>query len=153
MSEQENKQQFLIHKIYSKDISFESPVAPSMFKSSWKPESNVDLNISHKALENNNYEVELILTLTTKNDNQECYICEITQTGLFEVNVPEEQLGGLLGSFCPNILFPYAKELISNLVVKSGYPIVQINPVNFDALYAQTLEKAQNNGSTEQPKV
>jgi preprotein translocase subunit SecB len=143
MSEQENNQQFLIHKIYSKDISFESPMAPNMFKSTWEPESNVDLNISHKSLQNNNYEVDLTITLITKNESKDCYICEITQTGLFEVKVPEEQLGGLLGSYCPNILFPYAKELISNLVVKSGYPLVQINPVNFDALYAQNLEKSQ----------
>ena len=148
MSDKNQNAPFMINKIFTKDISFESPMSPIMFTSEWKAKSQVDININHKKLDNNQCEVDLIVTLTTTNNDKECYICEVTQTGLFNAEVPEEQFGHLVGSFCPNILFPYAKEAICNLVFKSGYPQVSINPINFDALYTNQL-KQMNEGTTD----
>lgn len=137
--------QFLIEKIYLKDVSFESPGAPAIFTDDWSPEINMDLNTQGKHIENNFYEVELSITVTAKNNKTTGFLVEIKQCGVFSISgMDEANLNGMLGSFCPNILFPYAREAISDLVTKGGFPQLLLAPVNFDAIYAQHLQNNEN---------
>ena len=143
MSEQP-KPNFFIQKIYSKDLSFEAPSAPDMFKLNWQPQANVDLNSNAKKIDEDTYEVDLNVTLTANNQNKTAFIAEIKQSGIFTITaIPQEQIGHMLGSYCPSLLFPYAKEAISGLIAKGGFPLINISPVNFDALYAQNIAKEQ----------
>lgn len=142
----ETEQQFAINKIYIKDISFESPNSPGQFTAEWKPESNLELNTNGKPLEDNVYEVVLSLTITVKNNEQTAYLVEVQQCGIFSIaGFTDQDLSHMLGSFCPNILFPYAREAVSNLVTHGGFPQMLLAPVNFDALYSQHIEQMQKN--------
>lgn len=139
--------QFSIEKIYLKDVSFESPDTPTIFTDDWSPEINMDLNSTGKPVEGNIFEVELNITVTAKNKDKTAFLVEIKQCGIFSISgMDEANLNGMLGSFCPNILFPYAREAISDLVSKGGFPQLLLAPVNFDALYAQHV---QNNRGDE----
>lgn len=132
---------FSIEKVYLKDVSFESPETPAIFTDAWDPEINLDLNSQGKLIENNIYEVELSITVTAKNKDKTGFLVEIKQCGIFSiVGMDANTLHGMLGSFCPNILFPYAREAISDLVSKGGFPQLLLAPVNFDALYAQHVQ-------------
>ena len=153
MSETEQKNNetttphFSIEKIYLKDVSFETPAAPAVFTEDWEPEINMDLNSHGHLINEAVYEVELTLTVTAKNKDKTAFLVEIKQCGIFSIGgMDEANLNGMLGSFCPNILFPYAREAISDLVTKGGFPQLLLAPVNFDALYAQHLQ--QSEGST-----
>ena len=138
---------FSIEKIYLKDVSFESPAAPAIFTEDWSPEINMDLNTQAKPLENDFYEVELNITVTAKNNDATGFLVEIKQCGIFSISgMDEANLNGMLGSFCPNVLFPYAREAISDLVSKGGFPQLLLAPVNFDAIYAQHMQS--NEGET-----
>lgn len=138
MSEQANQQQFSIQKIYLKDVSFESPNSPAVFSGEWKPEVNVQLNTEIKGLENNMHEVTLSVTVTAKQQDKTAFLVEVKQAGLFQLaGFAQEQLGGMLGAYCPETLFPYAREAISDLVTKGGFPQLLLSPVNFNALYMQ----------------
>ncbi len=145
MSDQEQpKANFFIQKIYSKDLSFETPSAPDMFKLNWQPQANVELHTNANKIDDNTFEVDLSVTVTTKNQDKTAFIVEIKQAGIFTINgIPEQQMGHMLGSYCPSLLFPYAKEAITGLVAKGGFPLINISPVNFDALYAQNMAKQQ----------
>lgn len=142
-------QQFAIQKIYLKDVSFEAPNSPDVFRQGWKPETNVQLNTETKTLSEGHYEVALTVTVTTKTEDKTVFLAEVKQAGVFQASgFPEEQLGHLLGSFCPNLLFPYAREAISNLVIKGGFPDMPLAPINFDALYAQHVQKLKQQAET-----
>ena len=139
--------QFTIEKIYLKDVSFESPAAPAIFTEDWTPEINMELNSQANPIENNFYEVELNITVTAKNNDTTGFLVEVKQCGIFSISgMDDANLSGMLGSFCPNILFPYAREAISDLVSKGGFPQLLLAPVNFDALYAQHMQN--NEGET-----
>jgi preprotein translocase subunit SecB len=147
-------QEFAIHRVYVKDISFESPNAPKVFTQEWRPETNVQINTQAQQLEPNIYEVELTLTVTAKMAEQTVYLVELKQAGIFQLSgFEQEHLGHLLGSYCPNILFPYARAAISGLVTGGGFPDMALAPINFDALYAQHLEqlKQQEAETTGEP--
>jgi len=140
----ETEQKFAINKIFIKDVSFESPNSPEQFTVDWKPESNLELNTNGRPLEKNVYEVNLALTVTVKNNEQIAYLVEIQQCGIFSISgFNENDLSHMLGSFCPNILFPYAREAVSDLVTRGGFPQMLLAPVNFDALYAQHIQDMQ----------
>ena len=140
----ETEQQFAINKIYIKDVSFESPNSPAQFTADWKPESNLELNTNGKKLEDNVYEVVLSLTVTVKNNNQTAYLVEVQQCGIFSMaGFQEQEISHMLGSFCPNILFPYARETVSDLVTRGGFPQLLLAPVYFDALYTQHVQQMQ----------
>jgi len=142
-----NEPQFSIEKIYLKDVSFESPSAPGVFTEDWTPEINMDLNTQGQALENNVFEVELSITVTAKNNDKTAFLVEIKQCGIFTISgMDDTNLNGMLGSFCPNLLFPYAREAVSDLVTKGGFPQLLLAPVNFDAIYAQHVQN--NEGAT-----
>ena len=145
---EKNEPHFSIEKIYLKDVSFESPEAPAVFTDDWNPDINMDLNSQGQPIDENVYEVELRITVTAKNKDKTSFLIEIKQCGIFSISgMDEDNLNGMLGSFCPNILFPYAREAISDLVTKGGFPQLLLAPVNFDAIYAQHLQN-NNKGET-----
>jgi len=128
-------------RIYIRDLSFESPSTPDIFQLKWEPEVKIALNT--KAKENNEgfYEVGLVCTATIENQSKTAYIVEVEQVGLFRIEgASKEQMGPLLGSYCPNVLFPYLRETISSTVERGGFPQFLLTPVNFDALYAQAIK-------------
>ena len=144
-TQQQPQQQFAMQRIYNKDISFESPSTPDIFRKQWQPKVNVDLNTkSEKVDEQGNYEVVLTITITAKVDDDTAFLVEVQQAGIFMITGFEgEDLRRILGTAAPNILFPYARENIDSLCVKGGFPPVMLAPVNFDALYQQALSQAE----------
>lgn len=143
-NENQNQPQFAMQRIYIKDLSFESPNAPVVFQEKWQPQVNLDLNTAHTKISDNQYEVVLSLTITAKLEDKVAYLVEIHQAGVFLVNnVEERQLGHMLGAYCPTILFPYAREAIDSLVGRGSFPALMLAPVNFDAIYAQALQRTQ----------
>ena len=149
MSESQQQVEFFIQKVYAKDISFEAPDTFKALQATWNPETNVELHTNANNLEESTYEVDLSITLTARNEQQTAFIVEITQSGIFTINgLPENQLGHMLGSYCPNILFPYAREAITGLVARAGFPQLNLAPVNFDALYAQSVARQNEETAT-----
>jgi len=141
--EQAKEKQLTIGKVYLKDFSFESPQAPNVFQQSdWKPQTDLNLRSSHTALEKDYHEVVLTITVEAKADEKTIFLIELQQAGLFEIHGYEsEELGAIIGSFCPNILFPYARESIAGLIQKGGFPEFVLQPINFDALYMQSRQQ------------
>ncbi|MEM5528388.1 protein-export chaperone SecB [Gammaproteobacteria bacterium AS21] len=139
---EEKTPQFSIQRIYLKDISLEAPNSPQSFTQEWKPEINLEMNTQSKQLGDDVYEVVLTLTVTAKNETETAFLIEVQQAGIFVVSGMEDaETHHALGAFCPNILFPYARETIDSLVVKASFPALMLAPVNFDALYAQQMER------------
>ncbi len=145
-----NTRQFAIQKIYIKDLSFESPAAPKVFTEKFEPEVNLNITSNTKSVSDALYEVILSVTVTVRQGERSIYLAEVHQAGIFAAQgFPDEERGQLLGSYCPNVLFPYAREVISDVVTKGGFPQLLLAPVNFDALYAQHLQqKAQGSQAT-----
>ena len=149
-NEEKNQAQFALQRIYVKDLSFESPNSPAVFQEQWKPQVNLDLNTSHSRIGDNQYEVVLSLTVTAKVGEKVAYLVEIQQAGVFMVSgVEGAQLGHMLGAYCPQVLFPYAREAIDGVVNKGSFPALMLAPVNFDAIYAQALKRKQEQASGE----
>lgn len=148
---EENQQaaepQFAIQKIYLKDVSFESPNAPTVFADAevkWKPEINVQLNSSHQVIGQDVYEVVLNITVTAKQNEKTAFLVEVKQAGLFTLSgFPKENLEGMLGAYCPESLFPFAREAVAGFVNKGGFPPLLLSPINFNALYAQQVQQQQ----------
>ena len=142
------QQQFTMQRMYTKDISFESPATPDIFRQNWQPSVNVDLNTrSAKADEDGNHEVVLSITVTAKIEDKNAFLVEVQQAGIFFASGFEaEPLKQILATVAPNILFPYAREAIDNIVVKGGFPALMLAPVNFDALYAQAMAQQAAQG-------
>ena len=142
---EEQQKQFVIQKIYIKDVSFETPNSPVIFTQKWEPKVEVNLASNAHPLEDGLYEISLTVTVTVKLEDKTAYLAELTQAGVFTISGFEEQeMGPMIGSYCPTILFPFAREGVSDLVVKGGFPPMQLAPVNFDALYLQHLQQQQN---------
>lgn len=135
--------QFALQRIYVKDLSFESPRSPNAFKNQWKPQINLELNSSNSLIEDKLYEVVLSLTITARNEDEEViFLIEVQQAGIFHIQgLAEGPLQQTLGSFCPNVLFPYARETIDSVVGKGSFPPLMLAPVNFDAIYAETMKR------------
>ena len=146
MAEQENSadKRLSITKIYLKDSSFESPQSPAIFRrQDWKPTTNLNLRSSHEPVEGPLHEVVLTLTVEAKEEDKTCFLIELQQAGLFEISgYDEQEFKAIVGSFCPNILFPYARESIASMVQKGGFPEFVLQPINFDALYMQAQAQA-----------
>lgn len=147
-STEQPQQQFAMQRIYTKDLSFESPATPDVFRKQWQPAVNVDLNTkSNKVDESGNYEVVLTVTITAKMDDETAFLVEVQQAGVFMITGFEgENLRRILGTAAPNILFPYARENIDSLCVKGGFPALMLAPVNFEALYQQAIAQAAQQG-------
>ncbi|NLZ79635.1 MAG: protein-export chaperone SecB [Gammaproteobacteria bacterium] len=141
---QEPASQFSLQRIYVKDLSFEAPKSPEIFRDEWNPNIELDLNTRQRALDGDFYEVVLTITVTVKTAEEVAFIAEVQQAGIFLVQgLDDGSKGHALGAFCPSILFPYARETLDSLVVRGSFPALMLAPVNFDALYAQELQRMQ----------
>ena len=139
----ENKQ-LSIQRIYVKDLSFESPRAPQVFSEDWQPHVDVNLASEGRPVGPDLYEVELVVTVSVKVEDNPAFLVEVHQAGVFQLTgFADAELGPVLGSYCPNLLFPYAREVVSDLITKGGFPQFLLAPVNFDALYAQHAQARQ----------
>jgi preprotein translocase subunit SecB len=134
---------FQIQRIYVKDLSFESPGAPTVFLDKWNPTANLQLNNHARRLgEGNEYEVEVAVTLTAEQDGKTVYLVEVKQAGIFTISgIEGEELEQLLGAYCPNVLFPYLREVVASLVTHGSFPAFQLQPINFDGLFQQAKAK------------
>jgi preprotein translocase subunit SecB len=139
------EQQFSIQKLYLKDVSFESPNVPAVFADGeWQPEVNIQLNSSNKSIGQDAFEVDLKITVTAKQNKKTAFLVELTQSGIFTVaGFEQDNLRGMLGAYCPETLFPFAREAIAELVSKGGFPPLLLAPVNFNALYMQQAQQQQ----------
>jgi preprotein translocase subunit SecB len=141
-TEQQAAPQFAIQRVYTKDISFETPNSPAIFQKDWKPELKLDLDTRSTKLSDNTYEVILALTVTATVDGQTAFLAEVQQAGIFTIgNLPEAQLAHTIGAFCPTTLFPYARESVANLVNRGSFPQINLAPVNFEALFASFIQQ------------
>lgn len=145
----------VIAKIYIKDMSFESPQTPAVFRGGdWKPQTNLNLRSSHSVVDGNLHEVVLTITVEAKAEDQTLFLVELSQAGLFEVGgYEDDEFGAIVGSLCPNILFPFAREAIAAAVQKGGFPEFVLQPINFDAVYAQSRQQAAQDGNLESPET
>ena len=145
-----NAPAFTVEKIYVKDVSFEVPGAPAIYSESAQPELQLNLNQSVLRLNENAFEVVLAVTLTCKAGDKTAYVAEVKQAGVFGIaGLDPQTVDGLLGTQCPNILFPYIRQMLSDLIQAGGFPPFFLQPINFDGLYAETLRQraAQAEGS------
>lgn len=129
---------FEILKIYAKDISFETPNSPAMFRVEWKPNINLNLNSAAQRTAPGEYEVVLSVTVTVTIEERTAFLAEVQSAGIFAITgLTDDELAPVLGSLCPGILYPYAREMVSDLTSRGGFPQCILSPVNFDALYRQ----------------
>ncbi len=135
--------QFMIQRIYVKNLSFETVNTPACFQENWEPELALDVTTNHTKLAEHVFEVVLCITATVKNKQSTVFLVEVHQAGIFSIQGAEEkQLAHLLGSFCPNILFAYAREAITSEVTRGSFPQLILAPINFDAIYFQQQHAA-----------
>ena len=140
----ETEQHITINKVYLKDFSFESPQTPGIFaEGEWKPQTNLNLRSAHGEAPNDLHEVVLTITVEAKDGDSTLFLVEVQQAGLFDIaGYDEDEFKAIVGAFCPNILFPYARESIAGVIQKGGFPEFVLQPINFDALYRQSLQQA-----------
>ena len=144
----EKQPAFGIEKIYLKDLSLEIPNAPQVFTQRETPQLTVELSNATSQLDEGVFETVITVTVTSKIGEKTAFLVEVAQAGIFQIrNIPQENLDMILGVTCPNILFPYARETVSDIVTRAGFPPVLLNPINFEALYAQQREKAEAEGA------
>jgi preprotein translocase subunit SecB len=143
---------FAIEKIYVKDLSLEIPNAPQVFLQQENPQVSIDLHSAAALLSEGVYETVVTITVTAKIEDKTAFLVEVAQAGIFQVrNVPQDSIEGVLGVTCPNILFPYAREVVSDMVIRAGFPPVLLNPVNFEALYVQQKQQQEATSGEGQP--
>lgn len=154
MSEQENPV-FAIEKIYVKDLSVEVPNAPQIFLEREAPKINIQLQSNAQAVGDGIFEVNLTTTVTAKIEEKTVFLVEVGQAGIFRVqNIPSENMEPLLSIACPNILFPYAREVVSDAVTRAGFAPVMLQPVNFEALYMSRLQQQEaENAAPNEPTI
>lgn len=141
MSDEQALPQLALERIYTKDMSLEVPSAV-VFTREWNPEFDINLSSSAEKLDDEHYQIILTVNVTANNAGETAFIAEVHQAGIFMMqNIPEEQLGAILGAYCPNVLFPYAREAVSDLVTRGSFPQLLLAPVNFDQAYQQSLEQ------------
>ena len=144
-AEQEAQPGFGIEKLYVKDASIEVPNAPQIFTERTAPQVNVEIGNLAQKLDEGIFEVAIKVTVTAKIGDKTAFLVEATQAGIFAIrNVPAENLEPILAVTCPNILFPYAREAVSDMVTRAGFAAVLLNPINFEALYMQQKQQAEN---------
>ena len=137
---------FAIENIYVKDLSLEIPNAPSIFLERDTPEINMQLGSKNESIEDGLYEVLLTVTITAKIKDKIMFLVEAQQAGIFRIrNIPNGEIDPVLGIGCSNILFPYLREVVSDVVTRAGFPPVILNPVNFEAIYQQNSAQTKPN--------
>ncbi|MGX9377288.1 protein-export chaperone SecB [Pantoea ananatis] len=145
-----NEMQFQIQRVYTKDISFEAPNAPQVFQKEWEPDVKLDLDTASSQLADEVYEVVLRVTVTATVGEDTAFLCEVQQAGIFTIGgIDGTQMAHCLGAYCPNILFPYARECITSLVSRGTFPQLNLAPVNFDALFMNYLQQQGEEGAAQ----
>ncbi len=140
---------FGIEKLYVKDLSVEVPNAPEIFLEREGPEIGIQFTTRARQLDETHIEVELVVTVTAKIGEKTVFLVEANQAGIFRAaNIPAEDIEPLMGIACPNILFPFAREVISDTVIRAGFAPVLLQPINFEALYRARLQEAQSNAES-----
>jgi preprotein translocase subunit SecB len=134
---------FQIQRIYVKDLSFESPNSPDVFIGEWNPTANLQLNNNARKIgDANDYEVEVSVTLTAEQEGKTVYLIEVKQAGIFTIaGIEGDELEQLLGAYCPNVLFPYLREVVASTISHGSFPAFQLQPINFDGLFQQAKAK------------
>lgn len=141
-AEQTGDREFKIQRIYIANLSFESPFAPDIFKQDWAPKVNLDVGSTSNSIGPDVYNITLRLTVTVQNGEENAFLIEVQQAGIFTIKgFNEDQLKHTLASFCPNILYPYAREVVTDAAMRGGFPQLILAPINFDAIYAQHLKE------------
>jgi preprotein translocase subunit SecB len=149
-STEEQQARFVIQKIYTKDISFETPNSPEIFRTEWQPQLDLQLGNEYTRIDEDNHEITLTVTVTAKVDDKVAFLAEVKQAGIFSLTgYSDQEMGPLVGSYCPNTLFPFAREVISDIVLKGGFPQLVLAPVNFDALYMNQIEQAKQQAAAQ----
>ena len=139
-SEEPKGPQFSIQRTYIKDLSFETPMGFKVFSQAFKPKVKLDVNTKVNNVSENVNEIVLTLTITATLEEETAYLLELQQAGIFAISgFPDDQIPHVIGAVCPNFLFPYAREVIDSTVVKGGFPPLSLAPIDFDAIYRQTL--------------
>lgn len=143
--------EFSLERMYIRDISFESPRAPDVFREAWKPNIQLDINTRANNLGEERFEVVLMVTVNAKNAaGQTVMIVEVQQAGIFKITgLNDDQLRRLLATQCPTILFPYIRESVDSLVVKGGFPALQLAPVNFELMLEEALRQRNSNAAVQ----
>ena len=143
MADQQALPQLALERIYVKDMSLEVPGA-NVFTREWQPELDINLSSNAEKLDDEHYQVILTVNVTANNGGETAFIAEVHQAGIFMMqNIPEHQMGAILGAYCPNVLFPYAREVVSDIVTRGSFPQLLLAPVNFDQAYQQSVEQQQ----------
>lgn len=138
MADEQPQPSFQIEKIYVKDVSLEIPNAPRVFLEAQQPQLEIQVRNESTRFAEGLFEVSIVVTVTAKAGEKTLFLAEVAQAGIFSLrNVPEADLEPLLAVACPTILYPYARETVSDLVTRGGFPPVLLQPVSFEALYAQ----------------
>jgi len=138
-----NAQELALQNIYVKDASFEAPTGPNIPVTEWNPQFNLNMNTTGSTLAANLHEVVLTITLEAKVADKVAYLVEVKQGGVFMIRgYSDEESRRIVGAFCPGVLFPYARQAISDLILRGGFPPFLLPPVNFDGLFQQSLEQA-----------
>lgn len=140
--------QVLLQKMYIKDASLEVPLAPQIFTRNWQPTMDVQVNTQINAIAQDTYNVVLSVTVTAKLEADVGFLVEVHQAGIFTVSgfADQNEIGAILGGYCPGLLFPFARQAVAELVQQGGFPQLLLQPINFDALYLEH----QNRARTEQ---
>ena len=143
-----SEKQLILQKIYIKDLSFESPRSPGVFASNVSPQTKLNIKSSASEVAPDTQEVTLTLTVEAVNEDKTLFMLEIEQAGLFRIQgYSAEEARMLIGSYCPGTLYPFAREAISDVITRGGFPQLLLQPINFDALYAQVLKDRADGGS------
>ncbi len=142
---EKNQPIFNVEKIYVRDLSLEIPHAPKIFLSRESPQVDIQLHTQAASIEEGLFEVQVKATVTAKVGEKTMFLVEVEEAGIFQIrNVPTEELEPILAVMCPNILFPYLREVVSDVVVRGGFSPVLLNPVNFDSIYQQQKLQTQS---------
>ena len=151
---QPTAQELVLQNIYIKDSSFEAPTGPNLQVTEWNPQFNLNMNTSASTMADTVHEVVLTITLEAKIADKVAYLVEVKQGGLFTIRgYSEDDTRRVVGAFCPGVLFPYARQAVSDMIMRGGFPPFLLPPVNFDALYQQSLEQQAARAAAPQPAV
>jgi len=147
-----NARQIQLQRIYLKDASLEMPLAPAVFKQAWNPQIDLQMGTTVTSLEENIFHVVLAVTVTAKLGEETAFLVEVHQAGIFSAaGFAPQELQAVLSSYCPNQLFPYAREAVAGLITRTGFPPVLLQPINFEALYMEHVARAQAQGGGAAP--
>ena len=144
MSDAQQQPTFSIEKVFVKDISLEIPNSPQVFLEREAPTVDIHLHHNSAQVDEGVYQTVLTVTVTAKVKDKTMFLVEVGQAGVFVIrNIPAGELDAVLGIACPNILFPYAREVVADTTVRAGFPPVVLNPVNFESIYQQAVQQQQ----------